>query len=96
MKNSYEYEIICKNALIKKLKELYGEDLTIKDLHLVWFSKALQNFKCVIVDLNSSNQRYYECTYNGNKDQLYIDIYNKEHNICVEKQDFNPVVKKEE
>lgn len=85
---SYEFEVICKNALIKKLKELYGEDLNITELHLVWFSKALQNYKCVIVDLRPSNQRYYECTYNGTKKELYVDIYNKEHNILVSENEF--------
>lgn len=79
---SYEFEVKCKNALIKFLNERYGDELTIKDLHLVWFSKALGNFKCVIVDL-LDNQRYYECTYNGNKDELYIDIYEKQHNIAI-------------
>ena len=78
---SYDFEVKCKNALIKVIKEKYNEELNIKDLHLVWFTKSLQNFKCVIIDLKP-NERYYECTYNGNKDELYIDIYNKEHNVC--------------
>lgn len=89
--NSYEYEVICKNALIKILKDKYNEDVTIKDLHLVWFNKTLQNFKCVIIDL-LPNKRYYECTYNGDTEQLYIDIYQKEYNIVVEKYDFNTIV----
>lgn len=88
---SYDYEVICKNALIQKLKELYNEDLTIKDLHLVWFSKALQNYKCIIIDLRP-NKRMYECTYNGNKDELYLDIYNKEHNILIKSEDFKTTV----
>lgn len=88
---SYEFEVICKNELIKELKEKYNEDYTIEELHLVWFSKALQNFKCVIIDLKE-NQRYYECTYNGDKKQLYVDIYEKKHNTLVEEQDFNKIV----
>lgn len=84
---SYEYEVICKNALINKLKDLYNEDLTIKDLHLVWFAKALQNFKCIIIDLRP-NQRMYECIYNGTKDELYIDIYNKDHNCLITSAEF--------
>ena len=79
---SYEFEVKCKNALIKVLKEKYNEDFKINELHLVWFARELQNYKCVIIDL-SNNQRYYELTYNGNKDELYIDIYQKEHNICL-------------
>lgn len=79
---SYEFEVKCKNALIKILEEKYGEKLAIGELHLVWFSKVLKNFKCTICDLRA-NQRYYELTYNGDKDELYVDIYEKQHNICL-------------
>ena len=80
--NSYEFEVICKNALIEQLKKLYNEDLKINELHLVWFAKALQNWKCIIIDLRENN-RLYECTFNGNKQELYVDIYDKQHNIVV-------------
>ena len=90
--NSYEFEVICKNALIKKLKELYDEDFKIEELHLVWFSKVLQNWKCIIIDLKENN-RLYECTFNGNKKELYVDIYDKQHNIVVEETNFNKVAK---
>jgi hypothetical protein len=74
------------------LKEEYGDELTIKDLHLVWFSKALRNFKCVIVDL-LPNSRYYECTYNGDKDELYVDVYVKEHNRLIKGEDLSDKVR---
>lgn len=88
---SYDFEVICKNILIQQLKILYNEDLTIKDLHLVWYSKSLQNHKCVIVDLRD-NQRYYELTYNRDLEEIYLDIYNKEYNIKVDKVDFKTEV----
>ena len=77
---SYEFELTCKNALIKALKEKYNEDYTIEELHLVWFAKILRNFKCVICDLKD-NLRIYECTYNGSEDEIYVDIYDKQYNI---------------
>ena len=79
---SYEFEVKCKNALIGILKEKYNEDFGIADLHLVWLARELQNYKCTIIDLGK-NQRYYELTYNGDKDELYVDIYQKEHNVCL-------------
>lgn len=79
---SYEFEVKCKNALIKIIEEKYGDEFKIDQLHLVWYAKELQNHKCVVVDLGN-NQRYYECTYNGDKDELYIDIYQKEFNFCL-------------
>ena len=42
---SYEFEVKCKNALIKIIEKEYGDKLTVKDLHLVWFAKALGNWK---------------------------------------------------
>lgn len=90
--NSYEFEVICKNSLIEKLKELYNEDYKIEELHLVWFSKVLQNWKCIIIDLKENN-RLYECTFNGNKKELYVDIYDKQHNILVEEKNFNKIAK---
>lgn len=80
IKNSYDFEVVCKNALIKELADKYNEDLSIEDLHLVWFTKALKVYKCVIIDLGD-NQRYYECTYNIDKNELYVDIYEKQYNI---------------
>jgi len=84
--SSYEYQVKAKNELIKILKEKYDETLTIEELHLVWFSKVLQNFKCIIIDLND-NQRMYECTYNGDKKEMYLDIYKKEHNILIKEKE---------
>ncbi len=89
--NSYNFEVIAKNALIKHLEGAYNEILTIDELHLVWFSKNLQNYKAVIVDLRD-NQRYYEVTYNGDKDEMYLDFYEKQMNIKVPSSDFNSKV----
>lgn len=83
---SQEYETKCKKALVKILKEKYESNLKTDDLHLVWFAKTLQNFKCVLIDL-LDNQRYYECTYNGDKDELYVDIYEKQYNVCLKTEE---------
>ena len=91
--NSYDFEVICKNEIIKELKEKYNEDFKIEEIHLVWFSKALGNTKLCLCD-SGENQRYYECTFNGNKDELYVDIYEKKYNTKVFKKNFNKVVKR--
>ena len=92
--NSYEFEVVCKNEIINEVKAKYNETLKIEELQMVWFSKSLQNYKCCICDLRPSNQRYYECTFNGNKDELYVDIYEKAHNTKVLSANFNKVVKR--
>jgi hypothetical protein len=69
----------CKEQIIEVVKVDYHDVLTKDDLHVVWQAKVLQNHKCVLVDLKPNN-RYYECTYNGDKKELYLDIYIKDYN----------------
>ena len=50
--------------------------LTIDDVYIVWWSKTLQNWKA-LVSTTVSDGMYYEVTYNGDKQETYIDAYNK-------------------
>ena len=40
----------------------------------VWSCKTLQNNKALL-STNISDGMYYECTYNGDKNELYFDAY---------------------
>lgn len=50
--------------------------LKIEDVYVVWFCKTLQNWKAlcstILPDLT-----YYEVTYNGNENVIYLDVYTK-------------------
>lgn len=46
------------------------------EVHLVWFSKTIQNFKGIFIQL-SPDDYMYEVTYNGDKQEMYVDKYNK-------------------
>ena len=51
-------------------------EFTIDDVFIVWFAKTLQNWKaCLSTTL--PDKMYYELTYNGDPDSLYIDAYVK-------------------
>lgn len=52
------------------------------DVYVVWSVKVLQNNKAM-VSTPLSDGMYYEVTYNGDKDEMYIDVYKKWENICV-------------
>lgn len=53
---------------------------------IVWFSKTLKNWKCICAlydtDPENPDHHLFECTYNGEKKQLYVDRYNKESNTA--------------
>lgn len=53
-----------------------GFTLTVDDVYIVWWSKTLQNWKA-LVSTTVSDGMYYEVTYNGDKQETYIDAYKK-------------------
>ena len=46
------------------------------DVFVVWQCKTLQNHKALL-STKVKGARYYECTYNGDKGELYVDEYEK-------------------
>lgn len=52
------------------------------DVYVVWYSKTLQNHKALLSTIISDGM-YYEITYNGDKDEIYVDAYKKWKNYCV-------------
>lgn len=53
-----------------------GFVMTVDDVYIVWWSKTLQNWKA-LVSTTVSDGMYYEVTYNGDKQETYIDAYKK-------------------
>ena len=53
---------------------------------MVWSCKILQNNKSSL-STSVSDGMYYECTYNGDKDEMYVDAYKKWENIMVPGKD---------
>ena len=51
----------------------------IEDVHTVWQCKTLQNHKGVFCTFEV-RPLLYEVTYNGDKNEMYLDVYEKEHN----------------
>ncbi len=47
--------------------------------YVVWFSKTLQNWKA-LVGTNNGDSRYYEVTYDGDRQVAYVDTYIKVSN----------------
>ena len=70
--------------LDKKKKKTITED----DVYVVWLCKTLQNNKALL-STRLFDGMYYEITYNGDKDEAYIDAYKKWENYKIEDVIFN-------
>ena len=95
MNDSYEFEIICKNEIIKYFNSHVDKtdnvEIGIKDVYVVWMCKTLQNSKALL-STTVSDGKYYEVTYNGDKKELYLDVYVKLDNVCVSEIEFDKEV----
>ena len=85
MKNN-DFEKLCKQEVTKYTNEHLDKTDNIKitedDVFIVWSCKTLQNNKAM-VSTNLPDKMYYECTYNGDKQEMYLDAYVKLENKCI-------------
>lgn len=56
------------------------------DVYTVWKSKALQNWK-YLISSTLQDGMYYELTYNGDKEEWYLDAYKKFENRVISAKD---------
>ena len=59
-----------------------NKQITEDDVFVVWSCKTLQNNKA-LVSTTVSDGMYYEITYNGDKNEVYLDAYKKWENKCI-------------
>lgn len=57
-------------------------NLTDYTVFVVWYCKTLQNFKALL-STTLPDGMYYEVTYNGDKDEIYLDAYKKFENRAI-------------
>ena len=78
-------------ALVKKtvadyanqnLDKTDGKKITEDDVFIVWMCKTLQNSKAM-ASTTLFDGMYYELTFNGDKQALYVDAYKKWQNFTV-------------
>lgn len=55
--------------------------ISLAQAYVVWDCRILGNNKALL-STTVPDGRYYEITYNGNKNQIYFDSYKKELNAC--------------
>ena len=52
------------------------------NVYVVWQCKILQNWK-FLISTSLFDGMYYEVTYNGDKEEWYLDAYKKFENVCI-------------
>ena len=52
------------------------------DVYIVWKAKVLQNWK-YLISSSLPDGMYYELTYNGDKQEWYLDAYKKFENRVI-------------
>ena len=61
----------------QKIAEYYHlKEYKAEDIYVVWLCKILQNNKALL-STNKPDGMYFECTYNGDKKELYLDAYKR-------------------
>ena len=76
---SYEFEVAAKNAVIQRNFNC-NEYYKIQDISIVWHAYILGYQKAILID-NGINNRLYEVTYNPDRDEMYLDEYEKKENM---------------
>lgn len=71
---------LCKRLVVDYFNENVDKTdnkrITEDDVFIVWACKTLQNNKA-LVSTTVSDGMYYEITHNGDKDEVYVDVYKK-------------------
>lgn len=63
----------------KHLDKTDNKQITKDNVFMVWCCKTLQNNKALL-STTLFDGMYYECTYNGDKEEMYFDAYKKWEN----------------
>ena len=68
---------IVKNYIIEHLDK--SDEIPNFEVYTAWKAKALQNWK-YLISSTLYDGMYYELTYNGDKEEWYLDAYKKFEN----------------
>ena len=88
--SSYEFEIAAKNAVANVCMRHYGEVYCINNIQMVWFAHIIGYKKAILID-NGPDLRIFEVTYNRDKNEMYVDAYDKCSNDVLVQADIDTI-----
>jgi Family of unknown function (DUF6275) len=78
--------ITAKEVVIENFNDHRNPDrspaLTVDSVHIVWYVKVLGNWKAVIAS-PLARGLLWEVSFNGQKNEIYIDVYSKLNNTKI-------------
>ena len=81
------FESVCETKLVEWYhKHKPSINIARHNVVIVWSSKVLQNYKCLVATTVLDDGVYAEYTYSGDKEELYEDVYEKVTNTCYKEE----------
>lgn len=78
------FESVCHKKLVEWYHFNKPEiEIDLNNVFTVWSCKTLQNYKCLVSTTISGDGIYAEYTFNGDRQELYEDVYGKITNTCL-------------
>lgn len=74
---------LCKCKMREYFESHFNEKFEGDKCSVVWYCKTLQNYKALVFAYCNGKGLYGEFTFNGDKGELYMDVYTKIENICI-------------
>ena len=63
-------------------------EITTDQTYIVWFTKTLGNWKAIVAS-PAARGLLWEITFNGHKNECYVDVYKKLNNVKVSLEDIS-------
>lgn len=83
---------VAQYYVIEKGKKEYdysaSSNSKIDNIYVVWVCKIVKNNKALL-STNEPDGMYFECTYDGEKEQFYFDAYKREFHDSMHYEGFN-------
>lgn len=77
------FQSVCKKKMVEWYNEHEDTKIDMSNAFVVWSCKTLQNYKALVSTTVSGDGIYAEYTFNGDKGELYEDVYRKLTNNCI-------------